>query len=229
MYVERHFVDRVGWLRAGVLGANDGILSTASLILGVASAATSHSSIVLAGVSGLVAGAMSMAAGEFVSVSSQADSEQADIARERKELAADPAGETEELAKIYRERGLDERLAREVAQKLMAKDALGVHMRDELGISEALSARPVQAALTSAVSFAVGAALPLAVVFVAPRSMLIAAVAISSLVFLAGLGAVAAKTGGSGPFNAMVRVTFWGALAMGVTAGIGAVFGVAAG
>ena len=229
MHVERHFVDRVGWLRAGVLGANDGILSTASLILGVASAATSHSSIVLAGVSGLVAGAMSMAAGEFVSVSSQADSEQADIARERMELAADEAGETEELAKIYMERGLDERLAREVAQKLMAKDALGVHMRDELGISEALSARPVQAALTSAVSFAVGAALPLAVVFVAPRSMLIAAVAISSLVFLAGLGAVAAKTGGSGPFKAMVRVTFWGALAMGVTAGIGAVFGVAVG
>jgi vacuolar iron transporter family protein len=226
---ERHFVNRVGWLRAGVLGANDGILSTASLILGVASAATSHSSIVLAGVSGLVAGAMSMAAGEYVSVSSQADSEQADIARERKELDADNAGETDELAKIYMDRGLDEGLARQVSQALMAKDALGAHTRDELGISDAMSARPVQAALTSAVSFATGAALPLAVVFVAPKPMLIAAVAVSSLIFLAGLGAVAAKTGGASPLKAMVRVTFWGALAMGVTAGIGAVFGVAVG
>ena len=229
MFVERHFVDRVGWLRAGVLGANDGILSTASLILGVASAATSHSSIVLAGVSGLVAGAMSMAAGEFVSVSSQADSERADITRERKELETDRPGETEELAKIYRDRGLDEGLAREVAHKLMAKDALGAHTRDELGISDAMSARPVQAALTSAVSFAAGGVLPLAVVILAPGSMLIAAVAVSSLIFLAGLGALAATTGGASPLRATLRVTFWGALAMGVTAGIGALFGVAVG
>ena len=229
MFVERHFVDRVGWLRAGVLGANDGILSTASLILGVASAAPSHSGIVLAGVSGLVAGAMSMAAGEFVSVSSQADSERADITRERKELETDRPGETEELAKIYRDRGLDEGLAREVAHKLMAKDALGAHTRDELGISDAMSARPVQAALTSAVSFAAGGVLPLAVVILAPGSMLIAAVAVSSLIFLAGLGALAATTGGASPLRATLRVTFWGALAMGVTAGIGALFGVAVG
>jgi VIT1/CCC1 family predicted Fe2+/Mn2+ transporter len=229
MLPERHFVNRVGWLRAGVLGANDGILSTASLILGVASAAASHNSIVLAGISGLVAGSMSMAAGEFVSVSSQADSEQADIARERKELDADKVGETDELTKIYIDRGLDESLARQVSQKLMAKDALAAHTRDELGISDAMSARPVQAALTSAVSFATGAALPLAIVVVVPQPMLIAAVAVGSLLFLACLGAVGAKAGGASPLKATVRVTFWGASAMGVTAGIGAVFGTTAG
>jgi VIT1/CCC1 family predicted Fe2+/Mn2+ transporter len=229
MLLERHFVTRAGWLRAGVLGANDGILSTASLILGVASAATSYSGIVLAGVSGLVAGAMSMAAGEFVSVSSQADSEQADIARERENLAADEIGEIEELTNIYIDRGLDAGLARQVAQKLMAKDALAAHTRDELGISEAMSARPVQAALTSAVAFAAGGALPLAIVVTVPQPMLIAAVAVGSLLFLAGLGAVGAKAGGARPLKATVRVTFWGALAMAVTAGIGAVFGVAVG
>lgn len=227
MHRERHFVTRVGWLRAGVLGANDGILSTASLILGVASAASSHNSIVLAGVSGLVAGSMSMAAGEYVSVSSQADSEQADIQRERGELDADAAGETQELAKIYVERGLDEDLARQVAQKLMAKDALAAHTRDELGISEAMSARPVQAALTSAVSFAVGGALPLATALIVPQQWLVATVAAGSLLFLACLGAVGAQTGGAGPLKASVRVTFWGALAMAVTSGIGAVFGAA--
>jgi VIT1/CCC1 family predicted Fe2+/Mn2+ transporter len=228
MLPEKHFVNRVGWLRAGVLGANDGILSTASLILGVASAASSHSNIVLAGVSGLVAGSMSMAAGDYVSVSSQADSEQADIGRERKELAADPRGETDELTKIYVERGLDEALARQVAQQLMAKDALGAHTRDELGISDAMSARPIQAAVASAISFAVGAALPLATVFVFPRPMLIAAVAVGSLLFLACLGAVGAEAGGAGRLKASVRVTFWGALAMAVTTGIGAVFGATA-
>jgi vacuolar iron transporter family protein len=226
---EKHFVNRVGWLRASVLGANDGILSTASLILGVASAAGSHSSILIAGISGLVAGAMSMAAGEFVSVSSQADSEEADIAREREELAADKVGETDELTKIYIARGLDEDLARQVAQKLMAKDALAAHTRDELGISEAMSARPVQAALTSAISFATGAAMPLATVVIFPKGMLIAAVAVGSLLFLACLGAIGAKAGGASPLKASIRVTFWGALAMAVTAGIGALFGVAAG
>ena len=229
MLPEKHFVNRVGWLRAGVLGANDGILSTASLILGVASAAGSHGSILIAGISGLVAGAMSMAAGEFVSVSSQADSEEADIARERKELAADKAGETDELTKIYVERGLDEDLARQVSQKLMAKDALAAHTRDELGISDAMSARPVQAALTSAISFATGAALPLATVVIAPRAMLIVAVAVGSLLFLACLGAIGAEAGGASPLKASVRVTFWGALAMAVTAGIGAIFGTMAG
>jgi VIT1/CCC1 family predicted Fe2+/Mn2+ transporter len=172
MLPEKHFINRVGWLRASVLGANDGILSTASLILGVASAAGSHGSILIAGISGLVAGAMSMAAGEFVSVSSQADSEEADIARERKELAADKVGETDELTKIYIARGLDENLARQVSQQLMAKDALAAHTRDELGISDTMSARPVQAALTSAVSFATGAALPLATVVIVPKAML---------------------------------------------------------
>lgn len=229
MLPEKHFVDRVGWLRASVLGANDGILSTASLILGVASAAGSHGSILIAGISGLVAGAMSMAAGEFVSVSSQADSEEADIARERKEIADDKVGETDELTKIYVQRGLDEDLARQVSQKLMAKDALAAHARDELGISDAMSARPIQAALTSAVSFATGAALPLATVVFVPRPMLIVAVAAGSLLFLACLGAIGAKAGGASLLKASVRVTFWGALAMGVTAGIGAVFGTVAG
>jgi VIT1/CCC1 family predicted Fe2+/Mn2+ transporter len=229
MLPENHFVNRVGWLRAAVLGANDGVLSTASLILGVASAAASHSNIVIAGLSGLVAGSMSMAAGEFVSVSSQADSEQADIARERDEIKADKAGETDELTKIYMGRGLDEGLARQVSQKLMATDALAAHTRDELGISDAMAARPIQAALTSAISFATGAALPLAIVVFVPHPMLIPGIAIGSLLFLAGLGAVGAKTGGAGPLWATVRVTFWGALAMGVTAGIGAAFAAWAG
>jgi VIT1/CCC1 family predicted Fe2+/Mn2+ transporter len=229
MSPEKHFVTRVGWLRAGVLGANDGVLSTASLILGVASSAASHHGILVAGVSGLVAGAMSMAAGEFVSVSSQADSEKSDIDRERKEIDADKVGETEELTQIYVARGLDEALARQVSQQLMAKDALGAHTRDELGISDAMAARPIQAALTSAASFAVGAALPLALVLAVPTTMLIVAVAVGSLVFLAVLGAVGALAGGAGPLAATVRVTFWGALAMGITAGIGAIFGTVAG
>ena len=229
MLPENHFVNRVGWLRAAVLGANDGVLSTASLILGVASAAASHSNIVIAGLSGLVAGSMSMAAGEFVSVSSQADSEQADIARERDEIKADKAGETDELTKIYMGRGLDEGLARQVSQKLMATDALAANTRDELGISDAMAARPIQAALTSAISFATGAALPLAIVVFVPHPMLIPGIAIGSLLFLAGLGAIGAMTGGAGPLWATVRVTFWGALAMGVTAGIGAAFAAWAG
>ena len=229
MSPEKHFVTRVGWLRAGVLGANDGVLSTASLILGVAASAATPQSILVAGISGLVAGAMSMAAGEYVSVSSQADSEKSDIERERKEIDADRGGETDELTQIYFERGLDVALARQVVQQLMAKDALGAHARDELGISDAMSARPIQAAVTSAISFAVGAALPLALVLAVPRSMLIAAVAVGSLVFLAALGAIGAWTGGASPFAATVRVTFWGALAMGVTAGIGAVFGTVVG
>ncbi len=222
---ERHFVNRVGWLRAGVLGANDGILSTSSLMLGVATASGSHGGILVAGVSGLVAGAMSMAAGEYVSVSSQADSERADIARERGELDADMVGETEELARIYMGRGLDAKLARQVAQALMAKDALEAHTRDELGISDAMSARPVQAALTSAASFAVGAALPLAAAMLVPMSMLITTVSLTSIVFLALLGGVGAKTGGANPLKAAIRVTVWGALAMAITAGIGALLG----
>lgn len=224
---ERHFVTRIGWLRAGVLGANDGILSTASLILGVAAAAGTHGSVLIAGVSGLVAGAMSMAAGEYVSVSSQSDSEQTDIGRERKELGADKAGETRELAEIYVKRGLDQDLASKVARQLMAHDALGAHTRDELGISEATSARPVQAALTSAASFSIGAALPLLMVIVTPARLLVEGVALASLLFLALLGAVGARTGGADMLRATIRVTFWGALAMAVTAGIGAAFGTA--
>jgi len=222
---ERHFVTRIGWLRAAVLGANDGILSTASLILGVAAASGTHGSILIAGVSGLVAGAMSMAAGEYVSVSSQADSEQADIGRERRELIEDKEGETKELAATYVARGLDHDLASQVAEQLMARDALGAHTRDELGISDATSARPVQAALTSAASFSVGAALPLLMVIVTPVGMLVEAVAAASLLFLALLGAIGAKVGGANMLTATIRVTFWGALAMAVTAGIGAVFG----
>lgn len=224
-HAEHHAVERLGWLRAAVLGANDGILSTASIILGVSAASGTHANILIAGVSGLVAGAMSMAAGEYVSVSSQADSERADIARERKEIQDDPATEHEELAGIYRKRGLDADLAQRVAQQLMARDALGAHERDELGISAATTARPVQAALASASSFSVGAALPLVLTIVVPVHSLIAAVCIASLVFLAVLGAVAAKAGGAPILKAMIRVTFWGALAMAVTAGIGAAFG----
>lgn len=227
-HIERHRTYRSGWLRAAVLGANDGIVSTASLILGVAAAGASSESILIAGVAGLVAGAMSMAAGEYVSVSSQADTERADLERERKELAADPVNEHTELTGIYIERGLDTALAAEVARQLMAHDALGAHARDELGISEELGARPVQAALASAGTFSVGAALPLVIVLLVPASVLMWAVSGSSLLFLALLGSVAASAGGAPVTAAAARVTFWGALAMALTAGAGALFGVTA-
>jgi VIT1/CCC1 family predicted Fe2+/Mn2+ transporter len=222
--MERHRTGRVGWLRAAVLGANDGILSTASLVLGVAAAHATHSNVVVAGVAGLVAGAMSMAAGEYVSVHSQADTEQADLKLERAELKTDDKGEHEELTAIYVARGLDPALAKQVAEQLMAHDALGAHARDELGISEALSARPIQAALASAGSFAVGAAMPLAVTTVAPEAGLIPLVAGTSLLFLALLGGMAARAGGAGVTLGAWRVTFWGALAMAATAGVGALF-----
>lgn len=222
---ESHRTNRIGWLRAAVLGANDGIVSTSSLILGVVAASASRNSVLVAGVAGLVSGAMSMAAGEYVSVRSQADTETADLARERKELATDVAAEQRELASIYIKRGLEPTLAQQVALQLMAHDALGAHARDELGISEALTARPIQAALASAASFTAGAALPLAAVGVAPASLLGVTVASSSLVFLAALGALAARTGGAPVIASTRRVTFWGALAMGLTAGIGALFG----
>jgi vacuolar iron transporter family protein len=224
-HTERHRSDRIGWLRAAVLGANDGIVSTASLLVGVASAGASPATVVMTGVAGLVAGAMSMAAGEYVSVFSQADTEAADLARESAELAADPAAEHRELSAIYVARGLDAPLARQVAEQLMAHDALGAHARDELGISEALSARPVQAALASAASFAVGAALPLGVAAVAPAGVLTPWVAGTSLVFLALLGALAARAGGAGVLRGAWRVAFWGALAMLITASVGAWFG----
>jgi VIT1/CCC1 family predicted Fe2+/Mn2+ transporter len=229
LHRESHLVQRIGWLRAAVLGANDGIVSTASLIVGVAAASASPSQVLVAGVAGLVAGAMSMAAGEYVSVSSQSDTEQADLARERAELATQPEFEREELAQIYVGRGLSPDLARQVADQLMAKDALGAHARDELGLSEVTSARPIQAALTSAATFAAGAALPLAMVFLLPASALVAGVSVASLVFLALLGALGARTGGANVARATLRVTFWGALAMALTAGIGAVFGTVTG
>jgi vacuolar iron transporter family protein len=222
---ERHRTERIGWLRAAVLGANDGILSTASLVLGVAAAHATHSNVLVAGVAGLVAGAMSMAAGEYVSVHSQADTEQAELELERAELEADDKGEHKELAAIYVARGLDPSLAKQVAQQLMAHDALGAHARDELGISKTLSARPIQAALASAGSFAVGAAMPLLVTAVAPKEGLIPLVSGTSLVFLALLGGLAARAGGAGVSMGAVRVTFWGALAMALTAGVGALFG----
>jgi VIT1/CCC1 family predicted Fe2+/Mn2+ transporter len=222
---ESHLVERIGWLRAAVLGANDGIVSTASLIVGVAAAAGTPSDILVAGIAGLVAGAMSMAAGEYVSVSSQSDTEQADLSRERKELAENIDFEREELAQIYVARGLDADLARKVSQQLMAKDALGAHARDELGISEISTARPVQAALTSAATFAVGAAMPLVTVLASPPNSIIVAVSIASLGFLALLGAIGAKAGGANVMRATARVTFWGALAMALTAGIGALVG----
>ena len=222
---ERHRTGRIGWLRAAVLGANDGIVSTASLLLGVAAADAPRSAIVIAGVAGLVAGAMSMAAGEYVSVSSQADTETADLERERKELSTDVESETHELAAIYVGRGLDPSLAAQVAAQLMAHDPLGAHARDELGISEIVGARPVQAALASAITFAVGAALPLLVVVVSPEASLAYLVSGTSLVFLAVLGGLAARTGGAPVTAGAVRVTFWGALAMGLTAGVGALFG----
>ena len=224
---ERHRTERIGWLRAAVLGANDGIVSTASLVLGVAAAHATHGNIMVAGVAGLVAGAMSMAAGEYVSVHSQADTENADLERERKELQTDDQGERRELAAIYVGRGLDPALAKTVADQLMAHDALGAHARDELGISDTHTARPIQAALASAASFAVGAALPLLVTAVAPVANVIPIVGGTSLVFLALLGALAARAGGAGVVVGAVRVTFWGALAMAVTAGIGALFGTA--
>jgi VIT1/CCC1 family predicted Fe2+/Mn2+ transporter len=222
---ESHLVNRIGWLRAAVLGANDGIISTASLIVGVAAAATAQNAVLIAGVAGLVAGAMAMAAGEYVSVSSQSDSERADLARERKELSENPAFELDELAEIYVKRGVDQVLARQVAQQLMAKDALGAHARDELGISKTTTARPVQAALASAASFTVGAAMPLLMVVVSPTGALVPIVFAASLGFLALLGAIGAKVGGAKILRAMVRVTFWGALAMALTAGIGKLFG----
>jgi VIT1/CCC1 family predicted Fe2+/Mn2+ transporter len=222
---EKHRTQHIGWLRAAVLGANDGIVSTASLVVGVAASNAAHAEVLVAGVAGLVAGAMSMAAGEYVSVSSQSDTENADIGRERKELAAPGDGERKELAAIYVKRGLDPALADKVAGQLMAKDALAAHSRDELGISETISARPIQAALTSALTFAVGAALPLLVVVLAPAASLVWLVSGTSLLFLALLGALAAYTGGANILKGVARVAFWGALAMAITAGIGALFG----
>ncbi|MGC1747421.1 MAG: VIT family protein [Pseudolabrys sp.] len=222
---EHHLVERIGWLRAAVLGANDGIISTASLIVGVATAATTQNEVLIAAVAGLVAGAMSMAAGEYVSVSSQSDTERADLARERKELSDNIEFEKEELAQIYVKRGLEPPLARQVAQQLMAKDALTAHARDELGISDITTARPVQAALTSAATFSVGAAMPLLMVVVSPSRVLVPIVSVASLGFLALLGAIGARAGGANVLRATARVTFWGALAMALTAGIGKLVG----
>ncbi|MBC7637211.1 MAG: VIT family protein [Acetobacteraceae bacterium] len=227
LHSERHLVSRIGWLRAAVLGANDGIVSTASLIIGVAAAASKPGDILIAGAAGLVAGAMSMAAGEYVSVSSQSDTEQADLGRERAELSYDAEAETSELAGLYIKRGVDAATADIVARQLMAKDALAAHARDELGISEMTTARPIQAALTSAATFTVGAALPLAIVLVVPGKWLVATVAAASLLFLALLGAVGARAGGALVWKATLRVTFWGALAMALTAGIGLAVGTA--
>ncbi|MEQ1818729.1 MAG: VIT family protein [Terricaulis sp.] len=226
-HTERHVTSRIGWLRASVLGANDGIVSTASLIIGVAAASGTTGSILVAGAAGLVAGAMSMAAGEYVSVSSQADSERADVARETRELREQPEAELRELTEIYVGRGLAPELAAQVAEQLTAADALGSHARDELGISEITTAKPVQAAMASAVSFAVGAALPLAVVLVSPRSTLMLAVGTVSLLSLVALGALSASAGGARGFAPIMRVTFWGAMAMAATAGAGALFGAA--
>ena len=224
-HFERHLVERVGWLRAAVLGANDGIVSTASLIVGVAAAATAPNDVLIAGVAGLVAGAMSMAAGEYVSVSSQADTEHADLARESAELKANPAFELDELSEIYVQRGVEPGLARQVAEQLMAEGALAAHARDELGISATTTARPLQAALTSAATFSIGAAMPLLMVVVAPAAVLVPVVCAASLIFLALLGAIGARAGGANVWRATARVTFWGALAMALTAGIGKLFG----
>ena len=223
--LELHRTYRIGWLRAAVLGANDGIVSTASLIVGVAAAEASRSNVLVAGMAGLVAGAMAMAAGEYVSVSSQADTENADLEREREELATDVEYEQAELAAIYVQRGLDAELAKKVAAQLMAKDALGAHARDELGISDTLNARPVQAALASACCFTVGAALPLLLVLVVPITGLVWVVSGSSLFFLAVLGALAARAGGAPVWKSVARVAFWCAMAMALTAGVGALFG----
>ncbi len=225
---EFHHTGRIGWLRAAVLGANDGILSTSSLVLGVAAANATHRSILLTGIAGLVAGAMSMAAGEYVSVYSQADSEEAELARERNELKTDNRGERKELSAIYVARGLDPALAKQVAEQLMAHDALGAHARDELGISDTFRARPIQAAFVSAGSFASGAAMPILVIALAPAVGLIPLVAVSSLVLLALLGGLAARAGGAGMMIGAIRVTFWGGLAMAMTAGIGWLFGAVA-
>lgn len=223
---EWHKSSRIGWLRAAVLGANDGIVSTASLVIGVASAGASRSAVLIAGTAGLVAGAMSMAAGEYVSVSSQSDTENSDLARERKELETDTEAEHQELAAIYVQRGLDPALAAQVSNQLMAHDALGAHARDELGISEIVQARPVQAAFASALSFSVGAALPLATVVVVSQAMMVWLVAVLSLAFLAILGGIAARVGGARISTGAFRVTFWGALAMAATAAVGSLFGV---
>lgn len=225
LHREHHLIARIGWLRAAVLGANDGIISTASLIVGVAASAATRHEILIAGTAALVAGAMSMAAGEYVSVSSQSDTEQADLARERKELSDNPAPELDELANIYVKRGVDRALARDVAKQMMAKDALAAHARDELGISDATTARPIQAGLTSAAAFSAGAAMPLFIVVICPAAALVVAEFAASLGFLAILGAVGAGAGGANILRATARVTFWGALAMAITAGIGKLFG----
>ena len=225
LHAETHLVTRVGWLRAAVLGANDGIVSTASLVVGVAAAAATRSDVVLAGIAGLVAGAMSMAAGEYISVSSQSDTEEADLARERAELSSQPAFEREELAQTYVRRGVSLDLARKVADQLMAKDALAAHAQDELGITEVTAARPIQAALTSAATFTTGAALPLLVALVSPVSLLVPVVAGTALLFLALIGGIGARAGGAAVLKPTIRVTFWGALAMALTAGIGALVG----
>jgi VIT1/CCC1 family predicted Fe2+/Mn2+ transporter len=225
IHLERHFTQRIGWLRAAVLGANDGIVSTAALVVGVAAAESTRSSILVAGLAGLVAGAMSMAAGEYVSVSSQSDTERADLARERRELADSPEKELEELQHIYVGRGLDPDLARRVAEQLTTHDALGSHARDELGIIESQAARPIQAALASAATFSVGAAVPLIITLLAPTRLIIAAVSVGSLACLAGLGAVAAHAGGASRLRGAVRVTFWSALALALTATVGRLFG----
>ena len=227
-HFERHLVRRVGWLRAAVLGANDGIVSTASLVVGVAAAAQGRSEVLLAGVAGLVAGAFSMAAGEYVSVSSQADTENADLAREKAELVSQPDFEREELAALYVARGVEPETARKVAVQLMAKDALEAHARDELGISEISTARPVQAAITSALTFSAGAALPLLAAMTAPRALIVPVVSAAAILVLGFLGAIGARAGGASIGKAVVRVTFWGALALAATAGVGALFGVAA-
>jgi VIT1/CCC1 family predicted Fe2+/Mn2+ transporter len=224
-HAERHRTEHIGWLRAAVLGANDGLISTASLVLGVAASGAARSAVLVAGVAGVVAGAMSMAAGEYVSVSSQADTEDADIARERRELASDDLAERAELAAIYVARGLAPSLAKQVAEELMAKDALAAHARDELGISDATAARPLQAAFASAVTFALGALLPVVVAAVVPRALLARVVTVSALVLLAVLGAVAARVGGAAMWRGAIRVAFWGALAMGVSAMVGRLFG----
>nr|WP_264942964.1 VIT family protein [Sphingomonas canadensis] len=226
---ERHRVTRIGWLRAAVLGANDGIVSTASLLVGVAAAEPGRQAILLAGVAGLLAGALSMAAGEFVSVSSQSDTENADLARETEELRTEPDAELEELTQIYVARGVEEALARQVAQQMMARDALGAHARDELGISEVTTARPLQAAVASAATFSAGAAVPLLVALLAPASLVVPGVFAASLLCLGVLGAVGARAGGARIGPAVLRVTFWGAVAMAVTAGVGKLFGTAVG
>jgi VIT1/CCC1 family predicted Fe2+/Mn2+ transporter len=227
-HLERHAVQRIGWLRAAVLGANDGIVSTASLVVGVAAASQGRSEVLLAGAAGLVAGAFSMAAGEYVSVSSQSDTEKADLARETAELRDQPAFEREELAAIYVARGVEPALARQVADQMMAKDALGAHARDELGISDISTARPIQAAVASALTFSAGAALPLVAALLAPQGLIVPVVSAAAILFLAVLGAIGARAGGARIWKPVARVTFWGALALAATAGVGALFGVAA-